>query len=414
MRLLHLRLIEEKVEPVEVILHEGIELRPLLHIRDKSNHILHNLSVGLTVGQCLREIPLGIANSVVGEELENLAVASLQFGDLVVHRLEILSELLQILLCILQLVRVDSQCPRQILGDPEVIDHQAMPLLWHHAVHAGNRLHEPVLLQAAVQIHHLCYRRVEARQKPITDAQDADARFRFLGIETLLERIRDLASLTLLPRLGNVGRFVVGLHRHDSSYLEHPQLRKQILITLVASLRLLCGNEVGKNPLQLVLVPACRSNGRGYDHCLEPIRQDFRHVVSQEVTRDLFDPVLTFEVGDHVAVPLHDLLSFRLRAFAELRLVLGVKGLRIADLVRRRLANVHHIDRRPVTNRVLHLIGVDKLIRFAVETLRRLDLVPRRQERRSGESDACSIREGDKQILRHVPTLRPMRLVDQD
>ena len=150
MRLLHLRLIEEKVDPVEIILHQGIELRPLLHVLDKSNHILHNLSVGLTIGQRLREIPLGIANSAVGEELENLAVASLQFGDLVVHRLEILSELLQILLCILQLVRIDSQRPRQILGDSEIIDNQAMPLLGHHAVHAGNRLHESVLLQTAV------------------------------------------------------------------------------------------------------------------------------------------------------------------------------------------------------------------------------------------------------------------------
>jgi hypothetical protein len=79
----------------------------------------------------------------------------------------------------------------ELIGEAEVIHHQAAGLVAEDAVHAGDGLHEAVALHRLVGIHRVQAGRVEAGQPHVAHDHDAE---RVLGV---LEAVRQLAALVL-------------------------------------------------------------------------------------------------------------------------------------------------------------------------------------------------------------------------
>ncbi len=88
-------------------------------------------------------------------------------------------------------LRVGRQRLLQLVGEAEVVHHQAARLVLEDAVHAGDGLHQPVPAHRLVHVHRVQARRVEAGQPHV--AHDDD-----------LERVRRVAESLrqrLAPRL---------------------------------------------------------------------------------------------------------------------------------------------------------------------------------------------------------------------
>ena len=65
----------------------------------------------------------------------------------------------------------------QLVGEAEVVDDQAARLVAEHAVHAGDRLHQPVAAHRLVDVHRVQARRVEAGQPHVAhDARSGTGR----------------------------------------------------------------------------------------------------------------------------------------------------------------------------------------------------------------------------------------------
>ena len=59
---------------------------------------------------------------------------------------------------------VGLECGLQLIGNADVIHHQAARLVLEHAVHPGNRLHQIVAFHGFVHIHGVTARRIKAGQ----------------------------------------------------------------------------------------------------------------------------------------------------------------------------------------------------------------------------------------------------------
>jgi hypothetical protein len=65
--------------------------------------------------------------------------------------------------------------PLELVGKADVVDHQAAGLVAEHAVHASNRLHEPVAAHGLVDVHGVQAGRVEAGQPHVAHDHDLEA-----------------------------------------------------------------------------------------------------------------------------------------------------------------------------------------------------------------------------------------------
>jgi hypothetical protein len=101
----------------------------------------------------------------------------------------------------------------ELIGQAEVIHHQAAGLVAKDAVHAGDGLHQAVALHRLVGIHGVQAGRVEAGQPHVAHDHDAERVFR------VLEPVRQLAALVLAADVRLPVGAVVGAAGHH--HLHH-------------------------------------------------------------------------------------------------------------------------------------------------------------------------------------------------
>jgi hypothetical protein len=104
----------------------------------------------------------------------------------------------------------------ELVGEAQVVDHQAAWLVAEHTVHAGDRLHEAVALHRLVGVHRVQARRVEAGQPHVAHDDDPE---RVLAV---LESVGQRAALGLVADVRLPLGAVVGAAGHD--HLDHAGL----------------------------------------------------------------------------------------------------------------------------------------------------------------------------------------------
>ena len=96
----------------------------------------------------------------------------------------------------------------ELIGEAEVVHHQAAGFVAEDAVHAGDGLHESVALHRLVGVHRVQAGRIEAGQPHVAHDHDAE---RVLGV---LEPVRQLAALVLAANVRLPGGAIVGAAGH--------------------------------------------------------------------------------------------------------------------------------------------------------------------------------------------------------
>ena len=104
---------------------------------------------------------------------------------------------------------IGSHRVTQLIGKAEIIDNQAARLLAEHAVHASNRLHQPVAPHGLVSVHGMQTRSIKARQPHVPHDHDAK---RILAV---FEAVRQRSAFFLITDVRLPFRSVVGTARHD-------------------------------------------------------------------------------------------------------------------------------------------------------------------------------------------------------